>query len=221
MDFKPPLNKQYKIILNQIVNDDGITYTFSIFSQRVEAMNISNLLSKFICLVMTVLFFIGCGKKDHKSALSNEAGNLVDNSVIGESNLNGNNGAKSKIDKNKVSISISKEHLSETDIQLFEQTLFDHNIPIAKLKQIIKHYDRELLHKVALKFKDQISDNRTKLNSSYDKIALLPLEDKLSKKGITLEREIKKLSRSVQALEFRLDIVHDALKQLAEEASGI
>ena len=83
---------------------------------------------------------------------------------------------------------------------------------ISDLKAEAAEMDIKNLQKVAAKYKDAITANMEKLQPLRDKLAAIPMTEKLGEEARTLTDEIKSLVDAISPLKERLGVYVDAIK---------
>ena len=83
---------------------------------------------------------------------------------------------------------------------------------VADLKAEAAKMDVESLTSVAMKYKDVIMEKQAALKPLLDKLAAIPLAEKMGDEAKALTADIKKLTDAMTPLKDRLDVYVDAIK---------
>lgn len=92
---------------------------------------------------------------------------------------------------------------------------------VADLKAEAAKMDVEALTNVAMKYKDAIMEKQAALKPLADKLAAIPIAEKMGTEAKALTADIKKLTEAIAPLKERLTVYIDALKAKGADVKNL
>ncbi len=97
----------------------------------------------------------------------------------------------------------------------------DENKPIGEVKAEAEKFDSAKLRKMAIAYKDAITDKKAEVEKVAAKLKEIPLTKMLGAEAKGLKAEMDQLNKSVSALTERFKIYYDKLKEKGGDVSGL
>jgi len=97
----------------------------------------------------------------------------------------------------------------------------DENKPIGEVKAEAEKMDAAKLRKMALAYKDAITDKKAGVEEVAAKLKEIPVTRMLGAGAKELKAEVDQLNKSVSALKERFKIYYDRLKEKGGDTSGL
>ena len=97
----------------------------------------------------------------------------------------------------------------------------DENKPVSEVKAEAEKMDVQQLKDMALSYKNAIVAKQDEVKKLADKIANIPMAEKLGTEAKKLSEEVSSLNKSVQALTERFNVYYEKLKAMNQDVSGL
>ena len=95
----------------------------------------------------------------------------------------------------------------------------DLNKPVAEIKAAVEKMDVEQIKEVAAKYTEALQDKKVDVDALVAKLKEIPMTEMLGEKAKSIKTEMDELTKSLKALQERLDVYVTKLKELKVDVS--